>query len=212
MPLGLSCSVSSDITGAYLVVTSICPESVASRWNRHVRAKIDVGCRIYSINKITNDPLRMQKEIYTAGDLRMQVSQDCNVHEPFDGNPRLTGKRNIILHNPMWFQFTITLRRLPDMPFGLLMRPSVLSTGCCMLMAVTSLRHGLIFHWNRRCMVNDWQSRAILRGDFITDVNGINGDIFAMLLECSIKSVLRITVWRLLTDIYLQGSSVSQRI
>ena len=211
-PLGLFCSVSSDSAGAHLVVTSICSDSVVSRWNRHVRAKIDVGCRIYSINKIVNDPLRMQHEIYTAGNLRMQVSQDCKLHEPFDGNPKLIGRRIITLHNPMWFQFTITLRRQLGIPFGLLMRPSVLSNGCCMLMAVTSLRHGLIFHWNRRCMVNDWQSRAILRGDFITDVNGINGDIFAMLLECSIKSVLRITVWRLLTDIYLQGSSVSQRI
>ena len=210
MPLGLSCSVSTDSTGTYLVVTSICFDSVVSRWNRHVRAKIDVGCRIYSINNIANDPLRMQQEIFTAGNLRMEVSQDCKIHEPFNGNPKLIGRRIITLHNPMWFQFTITLRRVPEMPFGLLMRPSVLSNGCCMLMAVTTLRHGLVFHWNSRCMMPDWQSRAILKGDFFADVNGINGDIFSMLSECSSKLVLHITVWRLFMDISLEGCSASR--
>ena len=81
-----------------------------------------------------------------------------------------------------------------------------------MLMVVASLRHGLVFHWNRRCMMLDWQSRAILRGDFFTDVNGIKGDIFSMLSECSSKLVLHITVWRLLMDISLEGCSASRRV
>ena len=205
MPLGLSCCAFSSNAGAYLVVTNIYPDSVASRWNRHVRLKINVGCRIYSINNIANDPLRMQQEIFMAGVLRMQVFQDFTLQEPFDGNTKLTGRRNMILQkNPWWFQFTITLRRLPETPFGLLIRPSVLSNGCCMLLAVTVLRHGLISHWNRRCIITDWESRAILRGDFISDVNGSAGDVFAMLSECTYRTVLRITVRRLLTGISLQ--------